>query len=77
MPSSAASKVWLVTGSSRGLGRDLVKALVAPGHRVAATARNPADVADLVAPSGGRAIALRLRSPGAAGSDARHPIRHS
>jgi NAD(P)-dependent dehydrogenase (short-subunit alcohol dehydrogenase family) len=60
MPSSAASKVWLVTGSSRGLGRDLVEALVAQGHRVAATARNPADVADLVAVSGGRAIALRL-----------------
>jgi NAD(P)-dependent dehydrogenase (short-subunit alcohol dehydrogenase family) len=52
--------VWLVTGSSRGLGRDLVKALVADGHRVAATARNPADLADLVAPAGGRAIALRL-----------------
>jgi NAD(P)-dependent dehydrogenase (short-subunit alcohol dehydrogenase family) len=60
MPSSSASKVWLVTGSSRGLGRDLVKALVAEGHRVAATARNPADVTDLVAASAGRAIALRL-----------------
>jgi NAD(P)-dependent dehydrogenase (short-subunit alcohol dehydrogenase family) len=60
MPSPHASKVWLVTGSSRGLGRDLVKALVAQGHRVAATARNPADVAELVAPSAGRAIALRL-----------------
>jgi len=60
MPSSSASKVWLVTGSSRGLGRDLVEALVAEGHRVAATARNPADLAGLVASSGGRAIALRL-----------------
>jgi len=60
MPSSSASKVWLVTGSSRGLGRDLVEALVAEGHRVAATARNPGDVADLVASSGGRAIALSL-----------------
>ena len=60
MPFSSAPKVWLVTGSSRGLGRDLVKALVAEGHRVAATARNPADVADLVASSGGRAIAVSL-----------------
>ena len=59
MPPSS-SKVWFVTGSSRGLGRDLVKAILAQGHRVAATARNPKDVADLVASSGGRAIAVRL-----------------
>src|SRR6202140_1285109 len=37
------SKVWLITGSSRGLGRAL-----ATGDRLVATARNPAQLADLV-----------------------------
>lgn len=33
-------KVWFVTGASKGLGRDLVKKLLAGGYRVAATSRN-------------------------------------
>lgn len=35
------SKVWLVTGASRGLGREIVRAALAAGHRVVAGARNP------------------------------------
>ncbi len=35
------SKGWLITGSSRGLGRDLAKAVLAAGHRLVATARKP------------------------------------
>jgi NAD(P)-dependent dehydrogenase (short-subunit alcohol dehydrogenase family) len=42
------SKVWLITGSSRGLGRALAEAVLAAGHRLVATARNPAHFADLV-----------------------------
>jgi len=32
-------KIWLITGSSRGLGRDLAKAVLDAGHRLVATAR--------------------------------------
>jgi NAD(P)-dependent dehydrogenase (short-subunit alcohol dehydrogenase family) len=46
---SMASTVWFVTGSSRGLGRQIVEAALAAGHQVAATARRPDDLADLVA----------------------------
>lgn len=42
------SKVWLITGSSRGLGRALTEAVLAAGHKLVATARNPAQLADLV-----------------------------
>ena len=45
----AGSKVWLVTGSSRGLGRSIAAAAAASGDRVMATARRPADLDDLVA----------------------------
>jgi NAD(P)-dependent dehydrogenase (short-subunit alcohol dehydrogenase family) len=38
------SKVWLITGASRGLGVDLAKAALAVGHSVVATARNAASV---------------------------------
>ncbi|MBC9932232.1 oxidoreductase [Chitinophaga qingshengii] len=33
-------KVWFVTGASKGLGRDLVRKLLAAGYPVAATSRN-------------------------------------
>src|SRR5436309_1663326 len=42
------SQVWLVTGSSRGLGRALAEAVLGGGHQLVATARNPAQLADLV-----------------------------
>ncbi len=35
------SKVWFITGSSRGLGRSLAEAVLAAGDKVAATARKP------------------------------------
>jgi NAD(P)-dependent dehydrogenase (short-subunit alcohol dehydrogenase family) len=43
------SKVWLITGSSRGLGRALAEAVLAVGHRLVATARKPVELADLAA----------------------------
>jgi len=35
------TKVWFITGSSRGLGKSLAEAVLAKGDKVAATARNP------------------------------------
>jgi NAD(P)-dependent dehydrogenase (short-subunit alcohol dehydrogenase family) len=42
------TKVWFITGSSRGLGRALTEAVLASGDRVAATARDPKQLQDLV-----------------------------
>jgi NAD(P)-dependent dehydrogenase (short-subunit alcohol dehydrogenase family) len=44
-----AGQVALVTGASRGIGHDLVLALVAAGARVAAATRNPGDAEAVVA----------------------------
>jgi NAD(P)-dependent dehydrogenase (short-subunit alcohol dehydrogenase family) len=42
-------QTWLITGSSRGLGRALVEAAIAAGDTVAATARQPEQLDDLAA----------------------------
>jgi NAD(P)-dependent dehydrogenase (short-subunit alcohol dehydrogenase family) len=42
------SKIWFITGSSRGLGRSLTEAVLNTGDRVAATARNLDDLKDLI-----------------------------
>ncbi|MFB7270951.1 SDR family NAD(P)-dependent oxidoreductase [Streptomyces sp. NPDC056244] len=54
------SKVWFVTGSSRGLGRAIVEAALESGDRVVATARRPAQLEDLVARHGGRVLPVAL-----------------
>jgi len=54
------SKTWLITGSSRGLGRELTKAVLASGDRVVATARKPEQLDDLVAQYGDRIRAVAL-----------------
>lgn len=41
------AKVWFITGSSRGLGLSLTEAVLAGGDKVAATARDPKQLADL------------------------------
>src|SRR5258708_3692378 len=41
------AQVWLVTGSSRGLGRAIVETGLAAGNKVLATARNTKPLADL------------------------------
>lgn len=48
------SKVWFVTGSSRGLGRAIVSRALETGDRVVATARKPAQLDDLVERYGDR-----------------------
>jgi NAD(P)-dependent dehydrogenase (short-subunit alcohol dehydrogenase family) len=54
------SKVWLITGSSRGLGRALAEAVLENGDRLVATARHPDQLADLAYRFGDhvRAVAL-------------------
>ena len=41
------AQVWLVTGSSRGLGRAIVEAGLAAGNKVLATARDIESLQDL------------------------------
>ena len=41
------SKVWFVTGASRGLGRAFTEAILEAGDRVVATARNPKQLVEL------------------------------
>jgi len=54
------SKVWFVTGSSRGLGRALVEVALEAGDRVAATARNPERLQDIRDEYGDAALLLPL-----------------
>lgn len=44
-------KVWLITGTSSGLGRALVHATLARGDKVIATSRSLASIRDLQSPS--------------------------
>jgi NAD(P)-dependent dehydrogenase (short-subunit alcohol dehydrogenase family) len=54
------TKTWLITGSSRGFGRALVRAVLEAGDRVAATARRPEQLDELVVEYGDRVLPLRL-----------------
>jgi len=54
------SKVWFITGTSSGFGRSLVEELIERGERVAATARDPRTLNDLVARAPERVLALQL-----------------
>jgi NAD(P)-dependent dehydrogenase (short-subunit alcohol dehydrogenase family) len=58
-------KTWLVTGSSRGLGRALCTAALDRGDNVVATARRPADLRDLEDAYGDRVrtVALDVSDP--------------
>lgn len=54
------SKVWFITGSTRGFGRQLVRAALDAGDAVAATARRPEQLADLADTYGDRLLPLTL-----------------
>jgi NAD(P)-dependent dehydrogenase (short-subunit alcohol dehydrogenase family) len=62
------SQVWLITGSSRGLGRAVAEAVLAAGHKLVATARDPKQLADLAERHGDamRAVALDVTDERAA-----------
>ncbi len=52
--------VWFITGCSTGFGRALATLVLERGWRAAVTARQPNQVADLVARHEGRGVALAL-----------------
>jgi NAD(P)-dependent dehydrogenase (short-subunit alcohol dehydrogenase family) len=60
MSVSAASKVWFITGTSKGFGRVWAEAALERGDRVAATARDVASVRDLEERYGDLALAIPL-----------------
>ena len=52
-------KVWLITGCSTGFGRELAKHALESGNKVAVTARNTDDIADIVTRED-NAVAIKL-----------------
>ncbi len=54
------SKVWFITGASRGFGRVWAEAALGRGDLVAATARKSADIADLTERFGDAVLPLAL-----------------
>lgn len=53
-------RTWLITGSSRGFGREIAIAALEAGDNVVATARRPELLADLTTKYGDRALAIAL-----------------
>lgn len=64
------SKIWLITGSARGLGRSIVEAVLAAGDSVVATARDPGRLADLQQSHGDRLHTFALDVTDAAAAQA-------
>ena len=54
------TRVWLITGTSTGLGRALAEAVLGHGDRAVITARKPEQIEDLVNQYPGQALGLRL-----------------
>lgn len=54
------SRVWLITGTSSGLGRAMAEAAAEAGDLVIATARRPETLGELVAQFPDRVVAMRL-----------------
>ncbi|WP_395298405.1 SDR family NAD(P)-dependent oxidoreductase [Kitasatospora hibisci] len=59
-PADTTSRVWLVTGASRGLGRAFTEAALAAGDRVAAAARTRAPLEELATAHPGRVLPLQV-----------------
>ena len=62
--------VVFLTGSSRGLGRQIAEATLAAGHSLVATARRPEELADLRSRYGRRVLPLPLNVADPAAADA-------
>ena len=54
------SKVWFITGASRGFGRIWAEAALKRGDKVVATARDLESLAELVSKYGESCLALQL-----------------
>ena len=64
------AKTWLITGASRGFGRQLAEAVLDAGDQLVATARQPEQLDDLVAAHGERVQAVALDVTDAAAAEA-------
>ena len=64
------TQVFFLTGSSRGLGRKIAEAVLAAGHRLVATARQPASLSDLAERYGDRILPVALDVTDVAGAQA-------
>jgi NAD(P)-dependent dehydrogenase (short-subunit alcohol dehydrogenase family) len=60
MTENTTARVWLITGTSSGLGRALARAALDRGDRVVATARSTDRIADLEREFPDRAVAVAL-----------------
>lgn len=60
MTKNSQSPVWFITGSSSGFGREFVRATLAHGFRVVATARDPKKLKEVIAGHEDKALALKL-----------------
>ncbi|MBL1201267.1 MAG: oxidoreductase [Nostoc sp. ZfuVER08] len=58
--SSIETKVWLITGTSKGLGRALAETVLEQGDTVVLTARNPELIQDLAASFPENTLAVQL-----------------
>jgi NAD(P)-dependent dehydrogenase (short-subunit alcohol dehydrogenase family) len=65
MTNETPGRVWLISGCSSGFGRELVRAALAAGDRVMATARRPETLADLARAGGDRisTVAMDVTDP--------------
>ena len=54
------SKVWFITGTSKGFGRSFAEAALSRGDKVAATARSTDSLRDLAERYGDRILPLAL-----------------
>lgn len=75
---TATPKVWFITGTSRGLGREWADAALERGDKVAATARDTAGLEQLTDTYGERVLPLELDVTDKAAVDAAvsHAHRH-
>jgi NAD(P)-dependent dehydrogenase (short-subunit alcohol dehydrogenase family) len=60
LQTNMAEKVWFITGTSRGFGREWAIAALDRGDKVAATARDTATLADLVDKFGDAILPIKL-----------------
>jgi NAD(P)-dependent dehydrogenase (short-subunit alcohol dehydrogenase family) len=61
--SGTLMNVWLITGASRGFGREIARQALGRGDAVVATARQPERVAEALPGYGDRLLAVPYRLP--------------
>jgi NAD(P)-dependent dehydrogenase (short-subunit alcohol dehydrogenase family) len=60
MRDTGAMSVWFVTGASRGFGAEIVENVLAAGHTVVATARDPQAIVDRFTDAGDQLLPVAL-----------------